>query len=189
MPRAARRPPHRGFSLLEMTLVVTLILVAVGAYLRGGQANPHELVGHAAREIVASMQQALAEASTTGGDAVFYVDVNQEGDRRGKFLAIAGAAGVDSLDLNLGWIDLMDGVQWTNGTASVSPTGEPITPTPATVRCEGRECWLGDADYTAYYIGHLRNPRAVAAILLTHEGAVQIFRFSQGESRWEREVR
>lgn len=176
---------RRGFTLLEFIAVIVIVIVGLGLYMRVPDSNQHRLVQGTAHDLQAAMQAALEQAEQKGEQAVFYVDVTPTAGRYGKFLAISGPPGVDSVGA-IGWIEFTTDVQWSTGAATTGPMGDAVGPLPAEIRCSGRNCYLGGSDFVTYYVGHRKNPLSVSAVVLTTEGILQLFRYKPATNTWER---
>lgn len=181
-----------GFTVLELVLVVAIVGIALLAVQAGPPPNAYRRVQASAREVAASIENALANAEARQGDAVLYADVSVLDDQRGRFRAIYGEEDVDSVGMGeLGWIALFDGPQWGVGMATVGPLDDSLADRriPAEVRCRMRACELGDSVIVVYYLTHAKEPRAVGAVTLTEQGVVQTYTWEPATAAWHMEAR
>lgn len=193
MPSPARRQSRgtQGFTLIELLLALVLIAVLGSLFLNAPRPVPAHLAGGAARQLRAMLATALAEADRDGGDVEVRVDVDRDGDRRGRFIALALPGGGRVADVpGAEWVELTGGVAWTAAGATRDPTGAATAGTiPGTVRCTPAGCETGTLDYVVYYIGHVRAPRVAFAVVLTRERDVELFRWDPETNTWRGETR
>lgn len=179
----------QGFTLLELTVCLVIIVALTTVFLGGRGDDSHNKVGTVARELAAEVQHAFAYASTNAGEAVIYVDPFADRTTGGGFMAIGGGVGIDSITARATWTTLDPSVNWTAGIAAFGPLGDSPAPAPAELRCQPSECWLGGRDHITYFIGSADNPRAVYALVITSAATTQLFSYDAAANTWSRQIR
>lgn len=184
---APRLRDRSGMTLIEVVFALLIVLTVMAALHRGPPPDSSREVMSEARMIRGMMLAALARAEAEQGEAVFYADATRVADVGGRFLAVAGPTGVDSLTATALWHILKRGVQWSSGQATATPFGEPLTDAriPAAVRCGAGGCGLGEREVVTYYVSHRFDGRAVAALTVTPEGSVQLYQRNASSGGWE----
>lgn len=185
-----RSPARRnGFTLVEMMGSI-LLVIAIGSMMYAApRPSPQRDAGEAARRMRAMLVAALADAELEGGEVVVRADAEASATRSGRFLALAGPAGVtEADDPAADWVELSGGVVWRAGTAAFDPMGTATDGrVPGTVRCSSESCETGTAEYVTYFVGHSRGARVSWALVLTREREVQLFRWDHPSSTWRTE--
>jgi prepilin-type N-terminal cleavage/methylation domain-containing protein len=184
----------KGFTLLELVVVIALIITMVTVFLGGPPPNPHRHVDATIRAIQTAAQTAIYDADARGGEIIFTANTDIDGEIRGVFRAISGNAGTTTTSIFEAQqiVDLRNGVTWGAGEAENGPRGEDVSDgqIPGTIRCHAiNGCNLGGEAALVYYITHVREPKAVAAMTITTDGIVEVFKYIPATDTWTREIR
>ncbi len=184
--RPAADPTRRGYTIIELLLCLVLLALLGSWFLNASRPVPAHLAGDAARHVRALLATALAEGERDGEDVEIRVDSRAEGDRRGRFIALALPSGATVADVpGAEWLDLVQGVMWHAGGAERDPAGSATDGTiPGTVRCTPTECETGEKEYVVYFIGHVRAPRVAFAVVVTRDREIQLFRWDSKTNAW-----
>lgn len=189
--RSIRSPARQdGFTLVEM-MGSLLLVIAIGSMIYAApKPSPQRDAGEAVRRMRAMLVAALADAELEGGEVVVRAEAAPSGERSGRFIALAGPAGVTlSDDPAADWVELTRGVVWRAGTATTDPLGAATDGrVPGTVRCSAESCETGTAEYVTWFVGHARGARVAWALVLTRERDVQLFRWEHASSTWKTET-
>lgn len=180
-------PGTRGFTLIEMTAALLLLIVAGSMFLAAPRPSRQAEARDTALRVRALLSAALADAEVSGGEVVVRAEAGADSTRAGRFLALAGPVGVTPQDdPNADWIEFEDGVAWRAGTAGTDPLGAATDGrVPGTVRCSATACETGTADYVVYPIGHLQAAGVCWALVLTRDRALQLYHWNEGARAWE----
>lgn len=186
--RRRRHAGDDGYTLIEMLGAVLLMIAIGGMVYAAPRPSPQREAGDTGMRMRAMLTAALAASELDGGDVVVRAE-GVKGELGGRFLALAGPAGVVAeSDPGADWIELEGGVVWRAGTATTDPMGIATDGSvPGTVRCTSTSCETGRADYVVYFVGHQRSPRVSWGLVLTRERDVHLLHWNAQTNQWESE--
>lgn len=183
--------PSRGFTLIEVVVTLTIILVVLGFVTLRHKPSPVATVRDTAAAMVADLQEAKAQAVATAGKAIFRFE--RSGGPQGNGWWAAWRADADDTNTTPApgsILPLENDVIFGSGHAVYGPMGDPVNslePTPlSVVTCDafGR-CELGDKIVVTYYLQHRDRPDAVAAVTIGRSGTIRAWHFNPENGSWK----
>lgn len=180
-----------GFSLIELLMVVTVILVLTSIVAPSFRLTPNQRVQNMAFQVVAELElartRALAERQLvrvhfdTGADTyTAYVDHDGDG-------AIGAVAAEVTAFPEFGVRDLDDLVVFGRGSASALPSDPgvgAVTFASSQVEFDNQGIPTPWGTMGTIYLTHERDSNAVAAISVEASGAFKAWRWWPGDSEW-----
>jgi general secretion pathway protein H len=136
VPGNSRRPPARGFTLIEVLLVLAIIAVAVGVVSVALRDSAAARLDEEGERLAALLEMARAEARVAGA-AVYWVPGNTDDGRNFRFVGLGAAQA-----LPVRWLDPATQAQVV-GTTAVMLGPDAILPAQRIVlRLDGRQIEL-----------------------------------------------
>lgn len=178
--------PSRGFTVIELMMVVLVIGFLAGTALTIARRKPVAQLNDQVEAIARMIDEVKAEAISTASQANFFFGTNGQG----AYFASIRSEPNSIVSLPTSRIENVGpGIIFGKGSAKHGPLGDPLAAASAMpssmVVCDAwNRCDLGGEVVVTYYFQSETDPKMVAALTISRNGMVRSWKFNPDNGSW-----